>query len=94
MGASDVGSRQQVLFLWLEGAGLQERVLAWAFYDGADGAGPVPQGDPPYPNGIAPLREGWRLVAAPQPEVSLTDSPPATGLRHQFMYERFVELGP
>lgn len=93
IGSPAVRSRQQVLFLWLEGAGLQERVLAWAFYDGADGAGRVPDGDPPYPNGITPLRDGWRLVAAPQPDPASPDAQARSGLRHQFMYERFVEVG-
>lgn len=61
--------RQQVLFLWLEGTALEERVLAWAFYDGTGNATEDLEEDPPYPDGLAALLDGWRLVAAPTPEV-------------------------
>ena len=56
------GARQQVLILWLASSALDAKVLGWAFYDGTDGAGPQPDGDPPYATGVDALRDGWRLI--------------------------------
>jgi len=84
-------TRQQVLQLWLSEGALDDPVVGWAFHDGADGRGPgLPDGEPPYADGVAALRDGWRLLQAPPPP------PPAdheTGyLQHEFVFERIVEL--
>lgn len=90
--------RQQVLYLWLEGASIDEKVVGWAFHDGAEGAGPVlpdpPQaGAPPYSTGLRALRDGWMLLQSAQLV------PPAPGQEHvnyyleyEFVLERRVEL--
>lgn len=55
-------TRQQVLVLWLASSALDSNVLGWAFYDGAAGAGPGLDGEPPYDTGVAALVDGWRLL--------------------------------
>lgn len=84
--------RQQLLFLWLEGTSLDERVLGWAFYDGSAGNGPAaPVGTPPYDNGVHALVDGWRLLSAPEPRVRIEGTEHYGGLDYQFMFERLVE---
>ncbi|WP_040491494.1 hypothetical protein [Ilumatobacter nonamiensis] len=94
----DVTLRQQVLYLWLEGASIDEKVVGWAFHDGTDGAGPdLPAPDepgaPPYRSGLRALRDGWMLLQSAQLV------PPAPGQEHvnsyleyEFVLERRVEL--
>ncbi len=85
--------RQQVLMLWLASSGLDGRVLGWSFFDGTNGAGPQPDGDPPYATGTVALVAGWRLL-----QMSPL-SPPTPGheretsfLKHEFVFERLVDL--
>lgn len=88
-----MSARQQVLLLWLASSSLDSRVLGWSFFDGADGAADrLPDGDPPYPTGLAALRDGWRLLqlsplVAPVPGHERDTS----FLRHEFVLERMVD---
>lgn len=87
-------TRQQVLYLWANGSGLDSGTIAWAFHDGADGGGPpLPDSSPPYPDGVAALRDGWMLLQSAQL------IPPAPGeehrnsyLEYEFVFERRVDL--
>jgi len=91
-------TRQQILYLWLDGSSLDEKVVGWAFHDGTDGAGPrLPHdgepGEPPYASGVRALRDGWMLLQSAQL------MPPAPGQEHvnayleyEFVFERRVEL--
>lgn len=90
--------RQQVLYLWMEGSSLDEKVVGWAFHDGADGAGPqLPDQDPPssspYASGLRALQDGWMLLQSAQLV------PPAPGQEHvnsyleyEFVFERRVDV--
>jgi len=84
--------RQQVLYLWANGSGLDSGTIGWAFHDGTDGSGPQPPDDsPPYPNGVAALRDGWMLLqssqlVAPQPGEEHVNS----YLEYEFVFERRV----
>ncbi len=85
--------RQQILQLWLSTAALDTNVVAWAFYDGADGEGPsVPTESPPYSSGVAALKDGWFLLQAPQPVAPRRDhgQHQSTGLTYGFVFERRV----
>jgi hypothetical protein len=94
----EVAVRQQVLYLWMHGSALDETVVAWAFHDGTDGAGPAlprPPGDgqPPYATGVAALHDGWMLLQ------SAPLIPPAPGQEHEnsyleyeFVLERRIEV--
>jgi hypothetical protein len=88
-----VSVRQQVLMLWLASPSPDAHVLGWSFFDGTAGAGPQPDVDPPYATGVAALQDGWRLL---QMSPLL---PPVPGheretsfLKHEFVFERLVEL--
>ncbi len=90
--------RQQVLYLWSDGSSLDDRVVGWAFHDGADGAGPeLPtpkaEGRPPYSNGVRALQDGWMLLQSAQL------IPPAPGQEHvnsyleyEFVFERRITI--
>ncbi|MGA9276208.1 hypothetical protein [Ilumatobacter sp.] len=91
-------TRQQVLYLWLDGSSLDEKVVGWAFHDGTDGVGPqlpdaAAPGKPPYANGVGALRDGWMLLQSAQLV------PPAPGQEHvnsyleyEFVLERRVTV--
>lgn len=86
--------RQQVLYLWANGSGLDSGTVGWAFHDGADAAGPaVPDVNPPYANGVAALRDGWMLLQSAQL------APPLPGeeyvnnyLEYEFVFERRISV--
>ncbi len=90
--------RQQVLYLWMDGASLDDRVIGWAFHDGTQGAGPpLPDsktpGGPPYSSGVRALEDGWMLLQSAQL------IPPAPGQEHvnsyleyEFVLERRIDL--
>jgi hypothetical protein len=87
-------SRQQVLYLWANGSALDSGAIGWAFHDGTEGRGPsLPDATPPYPNGVAALRDGWMLLqssplAAPLPgNEHLNDY-----LEYEFVFERRVDV--
>lgn len=87
--------RQQVLVLYLGNSALDAPVIAWARYDGTGQSEPM-AGDadaPPYPNGVAALRDGWRLFQASQL------LPHARGaeldldyLKYEFFFEKLLEV--
>lgn len=83
--------RQQVLHLWLAAAALDTNVVAWAFYDGAGGARPLPNAQdptqPPYPNGVAALEDGWFLFQTPGPATVASSN---GDIGHEFVFERRV----
>ena len=84
-------ARQQILFLWLASSALDSHTLGWSFYDGADGSAPVPDTDPPYPNAVEALRDGWRLVQVSELRSPALGAERETSfLKHECMFERFV----
>ena len=84
--------RQQVLFLYLEHSSLDGRVVAWTFHDGTGAASDLP-GEPPYANGTAALRDGWRLLQAAPVPLRLPGAERVTGaLDHEFVFERIVRI--
>lgn len=89
-----MAERQQVLHLWLAAAALDTDVKAWAFHDGAEGAGSlagvdasIPSTEPPYRTGVDALADGWFLLQAPGPlGLSAIDGE----LPCEFVFERRV----
>lgn len=59
-------TRQKVLVLYLANSSLEASVKAWAVYDGTGKQRHMPgdSQEPPYPNGLAALLDGWRLIQA------------------------------
>jgi hypothetical protein len=85
--------RQQVLHLWLSSSALDSTVLGWAFFDGAEGAGPTPAVDPPYATGVSALVDGWHLLQVSQLIPAYPGSERETSfLKHEFVFTRLVSL--
>lgn len=83
--------RQQVLVLYLATSALDAPVVGWSRYDGTGASLPTTgdSDEPPYPDGVAALRDGWRLFQAsqllpPQPEHEYGTS----FLKHEFFFEK------
>ena len=86
-------TRQQVLYLWLAEGALDTETVGWAFHDGTRGAGPsLPEGEPPYKNGVEALEDGWCLLQSPAPYQLQPGAEHATSyLPNEFVFERRVE---
>jgi hypothetical protein len=84
--------RQQILYLWASGSALDSSTVGWAFHDGTDGAGPsIPDGSPPYANGVAALCEGWMLLQSSQLVPPLPGEEHLNNyLEYEFVFERRV----
>ena len=88
-------TRQQVLVLHLASPALDSEVVSWGLYDGTGRAAHMAgdQDQPPYPTGLAALRDGWRVLQIPQL------IPPGAGLEHTtshlrygFLFEKLEEV--
>ena len=86
--------RQQVLYLWLAEGALDTETIAWAFHDGSGGKAPaLPDEDPPYPNGLAAMEDGWFLIQSPAPYPLQPGNEHAVSyLTNEFVFERRVEI--
>jgi len=89
--------RQKVLVLYLANSALDAPVVAWSMYDGTGEtlrmAGDADQ--PPYPTGLAALKDGWRLFQASQliPHARGEEFDLAY-LKYEFWFEQLVETVP
>lgn len=90
--------RQQVLYLWLDGSSLDEKVVGWAFHDGTSGAGPqLPEdsgaGQPPYSSGTRALQDGWMLFQSAQLNPPMPDHEHLNSyLEYEFVFERRITV--
>lgn len=85
--------RQQLLHLWTAEAALDSAVVAWAFYDGTDGARPGPPStSPPYPTGAAALSDGWCLIQTTPPDRPTGTNLETGDLRYEAVFERRYDL--
>jgi len=86
--------RQQILYLWLAEGALDTGTIAWAIYDGTKGSGPLlPQGEPPYANGVAALEDGWCMIQSPAPyQLQKGHEHETSYLPNEFIFERRVEV--
>jgi hypothetical protein len=89
-----MSQRQNLLILYLGDSALDSPVIAWSRYDGT-GEIDYMAGDadePPYPTGLAALRDGWRLLqmaplAAHAPGGEFTTA----YLKYEFLFEQLVD---
>jgi hypothetical protein len=86
--------RQQVLYLWLAESALDTETIGWAFHDGTRGAGPqLPDGDPPYPTGLAALEQGWLLIQSPPAIAQYPGTEHEVSyLANEFVFEKRIEI--
>lgn len=87
-------TRQQVLYLWLAEGALNTPTIAWSLYDGTQGQGPgLPEGEPPYANGVAALEDGWFLIQSPAPyQLQPGNEYETSYLPNEFVFERRIEV--
>lgn len=86
--------RQQVLYLWLSEGALDTETVAWAMYDGTAGRSiGLPEGQPPYKNGVAALEDGWCMIQSPAPYQLQSGAEHETSyLPNEFVFERKFDL--
>lgn len=90
-------TRQQVLVLCLADPDLESSTVAWSLYDGtlAEDALQMQTGDsgtPPYPNVLAAMRDGWRVIQFPQLPYYVHGHEHDTGhLPYEYLLERMVD---
>jgi hypothetical protein len=90
-----VDARQKLLVLWLADSALDSPVVAWSEWDGT-GESSHMAGDcdqPPYPNGLAALRDGWRLFQASPllPHAPGTETQ-TSYLKYEFWFEQLASV--
>lgn len=82
--------------LYLADSSLDAAVVGWSRFDGSGTEAPM-AGDadePPYPTGVAALRDGWRLFQASQLLPHGHGDEFRTGyLKYEFFFEKLVD-GP
>jgi len=87
--------RQKVLVLYLADSALDSHVIAWSQYDGT-GKDEHMAGDseqPPYPTGLAALRDGWRLIQMSQLQPHVPGAEFTTAyLKYEFLFEQWVDV--
>ena len=87
--------RQKLLFLNLRNGDLNSEIMAWALYDGSLSEDEVQMqagsvNVPPYPTGIAAMRDGWRVIqASPVPERRVGEG--LGGLSNEYILEKLVD---
>ena len=89
--------RQNVLVLYLADSALDSPVIAWSSWDGT-GTTRRMAGDeqePPYPDGLSALRDGWRLFQTSQLVPHYPGAETQTSyLKYEFLFEQLVEVVP
>ena len=77
--------RQKLLVLYLGNSNLESAVTGWSFYDGTGKEKYTASGNavPPYPNGLAALLDGWRVIVYPPLR------PPYPGQEYELSYLPF-----
>lgn len=87
--------RQKLLVLWLADSALDAPVVAWSEWDGTGATSRMPgdSDEPPYPSGLAALRDGWRLFQASPllPHAPGTETQ-TSYLKYEFWFERLAEV--
>lgn len=89
--------RQNVLVLYLADSALDSPVIAWSSWDGTGTARRMAgdEQEPPYPDGLSALRDGWRLFQTSQLVPHYPGAETQTSyLKYEFLFEQLVEVAP
>ena len=84
-----------MLVLYLQTSALDSGVVGWARYDGTGETTPMAGdgGEPPYADGVAALRDGWRLIQASPLSPELPGAEFRTSyLKYEFFFEKIVDV--
>ena len=83
--------KQLILYLYSKSTNLRSALGGWALYDATVPDEPVlPSQDAPYASVLDAVKDGWRIVQFPRPELyNFTDVDNAY-LTYEFILEKFV----
>ena len=83
--------KQRILYLYSKSTNLRSPLGGWALYDPTAPEEPIlPSQDAPYTSVLDAVRDGWRIVQFPRPELyNFTDVDNAY-LTYEFILEKLV----
>lgn len=83
--------KQIILYLYSKSTNLRSPLGAWALYDPTAPDDPIlPSQDPPYASVIDAVRDGWRIVQFPRPELYSFSDVENAYLNFEFILEKIV----
>ncbi len=83
--------KQSVLYLYSKSTNLRSPLGAWALYDPTVPDEPIlPSQDPPYASVLDAVRDGWRIVQFPRPELHNFSDVENAYLSFEFILEKIV----
>lgn len=87
-----LGSKKQlILYLYSKSTNLRSPLGGWAVYDATAPDEPVlPSQDAPYGSVLDAVKDGWRIVQFPRPELYNFTDVDNTYLTYEFILEKFV----
>ncbi len=83
--------KQLILYLYSKSTNLRSPLGAWALYDPTVPDEPMlPSQDAPYASVLDAVRDGWRIVQFPRPELHNFSDVENTYLSFEFILEKIV----
>lgn len=83
--------KQLLLYLYSKSTNLRSPLGGWALYDATAPETPVlPSQDAPYASVLDAVRDGWRIVQFPRPELYNFSDLDNAYLAFEFILEKFV----
>ena len=83
--------KQLLLYLYSKSTNLRSPLGAWALYDATAPDEPVlPSQDAPYASVLDAVRDGWRIVQFPRPELHNFSDVDNAYLTFEFILEKYV----
>ena len=83
--------KQLILYLYSKSTNLRSPLGGWALYDATAPEAPIlPSQDAPYTSVIDAVRDGWRIVQFPRPELYDFSDVDNAYLAFEFILEKFV----
>ncbi len=85
------GEKQFILYLYSKSTNLRSAIGGWALYDATAPEEPrLPSQDAPYTSVLEAVRDGWRIVQFPRPELHNFSDVDNAYLGFEFILEKFV----
>lgn len=83
--------KQRILYLYSKSTNLRSAIGGWALYDATAPDEPtLPSQDAPYASVLEAVRDGWRIVQFPRPELHNFSDVDNAYLGFEFILEKFV----
>lgn len=83
--------QQLILYLYSKSTNLRSPLGAWALYDPTAPDDPIlPSQEPPYASVLDAVRDGWRIVQFPRPELYSFSDVENAYLNFEFILEKIV----